>query len=54
MDELAETMKVKMATADNRAYLAPCLRHSAQIPLRETSDTLGTLYEISIQRNKHG
>lgn len=27
-------------------YLAPCLRHSAQIPPAGTSDTLGTLYEI--------
>ena len=29
-------------TADNRAYLASCLQHSAQIPLRGTSDTFGT------------
>jgi len=33
-------------TADNRAYLSPPLRDVAQIPLRGTSDTLGTLYEI--------
>ena len=33
-------------TAYNRAYLATCLWHSAQIPLRGTSDTLGALSEI--------
>jgi hypothetical protein len=33
-------------TSPNRAYLAPCLRHSAQILLRRTSDKLGTLYAI--------
>jgi len=39
---------VKWATADNRAYLAPCLQHSAQIqPNGWTSDTFGTLYEIA-------
>ncbi len=31
----------------NRAYLASCLRHSAQIPLRGTSDTLETLGEMA-------
>ena len=31
----------------NRAYLASCLRHFAQILLRRTSDTLGTLYAIA-------
>ena len=36
----------KGTTSYNRAYLAPCLQHSAQIPLRGTSDTLGTLSEI--------
>jgi hypothetical protein len=36
-----------MATADNRAYLASVLRTSAQILLRRTSDTLGTLYAIA-------
>jgi hypothetical protein len=35
-----------MCTAANRAYLAPCLRQSAQIPLWETSDTPGTLYDL--------
>ena len=35
---------VSSPTAYNRAYLASL--HFAQIPLRETSDTLGTLYEI--------
>ena len=40
----------RTATADNRAYRASCLRHSAQIPLRGTSDTLGTLYEIDYGR----
>jgi len=34
------------ATSYNRAYLAPCLQHSAQIPLQGTSDTPGTLYDI--------
>ncbi len=29
-------------TAHNRAYLASCLRHYTQIPLRRTSDTLKT------------
>jgi len=29
-----------------------CLRHSAQIPLRGTSDTLGTLSEIGSKRLK--
>jgi len=33
-------------TAYNRAYLASVLRTYAQIPLRGTSDTLGTLDEI--------
>jgi len=33
-------------TSDNRAYLAPCLQHSTQIPPRGTSDTLVTLSEI--------
>jgi len=32
-------------TAYNKAYLASCLRHFAQILLRRTSDTLGTLSE---------
>lgn len=42
-----ETMSIKSltfergVTADNRAYLAPL--RSVQIPLRGTSDTLGTL-----------
>jgi len=43
---------VRTATAYNRAYLAPCLRHFAQIPLRGTSDTLGTLYVISVVLDK--
>ena len=33
-------------TAYNRAYLASCLRHSAQISLRGISDTLEPLYDI--------
>ena len=37
-------------TAYNRAYLASVLRTSAQIPLWETSDTLGTLYESARMR----
>jgi len=36
----------------NRAYLASCLRHSAQIPLWGTSDTLGTLAEIAMKHKK--
>ncbi|MHA1193909.1 MAG: hypothetical protein ACTSP9_16745 [Promethearchaeota archaeon] len=35
-------------TANNRAYLASCLRHFAQITFRGTSDTLGTLGEIAV------
>ena len=35
----------KGGMAYNKAYLASCLRHFAQIPLRGTSDTLGTLGE---------
>ena len=38
-----------METAYNRAYLVTCLRHSAQILLRRTSDTLETLYEMRIK-----
>jgi len=34
-------------TSDNRAYLAPCLRHSTQNPLWGTSDTLRTLNAIA-------
>lgn len=34
---------IPSSTAYNRAYLASRLRHSAQILLRRTSDTLGTL-----------
>ncbi len=33
-------------TSPNRAYLALCLRHFAQIQQSWTSDTLGTLYDI--------
>jgi len=36
-------------TAYNRAYPASCLRHSAQVPLRGTSDTLEPLDEITKQ-----
>ena len=40
-------------TSPNRAYLASCLRHSAQIqPYGWTSDTLGTLGDISGQYSK--
>jgi len=39
-------VKVLMAASPNRAYLASCLQHFAQIPLRGTSDTLGTLSEM--------
>jgi hypothetical protein len=38
----------------NRAYLASCLRHSAQIPLRGTSDTLRTLGEIMEENMNNG
>lgn len=34
-----------ITTSPNRAYLALCLRHFAQIPLRGTADTLRTLSE---------
>ena len=37
------------ATSYNRVYLASCLRHSAQILLRRTSDTLGTLAAICMR-----
>jgi len=37
-----------MCTSYNGAYLASCLRHSAQIPLRGTSDTLGAVSKITI------
>lgn len=39
-----------MVTADTRTYLDPYLHHSAQIPLRETSDTLKTLDQIVMNR----
>jgi len=39
-----------LPTAYNRAYLAPCLRHFAQILLRRTSDTLGTLAEMAVSQ----
>ena len=35
-----------MGTAYDRAYLASCLEHFAQIPILVTSDTLGILSEI--------
>ena len=38
-------MNKEKATADNRAYLASA-DASAKIPLRGTSDTIGTLYDI--------
>jgi len=41
-------------TADNRAYLVPCLRHFAQILLRRTSDTLGTLYAMPCLKKEKG
>ncbi len=40
------TSKKFKFTSHNRAYLASCLRHYAQIPLRGTADTLKPLYEI--------
>ena len=39
-------------TAYNRAYLAMCLRHYAQIQQSWTSDTLGTLAAIVSKRIK--
>jgi len=39
-------MKIIKPPSDNRAYLALCLRHFAQIPFQETLDTLGTLSAI--------
>jgi len=36
---------LSLTGAYKRAYLASCPWHSAQIPLRGTSDTLGTLGE---------
>ena len=40
-------------TSDNRAYLAPCLWHSAKIPFWGTSDTLGTLSEMPRHPMRH-
>ena len=40
---LGKSKGLKAATAYNRAYLATPLRGFAQIPLRGTSDTLGTI-----------
>jgi len=37
------------STSPNRAYLASCLRHFAQIPLQEISDTLRTLAEMLLK-----
>ena len=42
----------KGGTAYNRAYLATDYRPSPKFPLRETSDTLGTLYAIGLRRAK--
>ncbi len=39
-------VKVLMVASPNRAYLASYLQYFAKIPLRGTSDTLGTLYAI--------
>ena len=45
----------KIATSPNRAYLASCLRYSAQIqPNGWTSDTLRTLYDIPSLRYGKG
>ena len=38
--------KMILSTAYNSGHTATVLRTSAQIPLRGTSDTPGTLYEI--------
>jgi hypothetical protein len=39
--------KRSLQISDNRAYLASVLRTFVQIPLRGTSDTLGTLGETA-------
>jgi len=46
------TLKNSSATSTNRAYLAAVLRTFAKIPLRGTSDTLGTLYDICLRTQK--
>ena len=40
---------IRKKTSPNRAYLAMCFRHFAQILLRRTSDTLETLYDIILE-----
>ena len=40
-------------TAYNKAYLATCLRHFAQILLSRSSDTLVTLGETAIRKVKN-
>jgi len=47
-------MRINPTTAANRAYLASCFQHFAQIPLRGTSDMLGTSCEIvGFKREKY-
>jgi len=49
-------MLIMAKISHNRAYLASCLRHYAQISLRETSDTLGTLSgmpAVAVRRDKN-
>ena len=46
--EYIRTFTGLMATSANRAYLASVLRTFAQVlPYGRTSDTLGTLYDIT-------
>ena len=43
-------ISILSSTAYNRAYLAPL--RSAQIPLRGTSDTLGTLTKMTLRSSR--
>jgi hypothetical protein len=45
---ITQIIRMYDETAYNRAYLASCLWHSAQVLLRGTSDTLGTLGESAL------
>jgi len=49
-DSALPSVAATLMGAYNRAYLAPCLRHFTQIPLRGTSDTLGTLGDIIYEK----
>jgi len=45
---ITQITQIHDETAYNRACLASCLRHFAQILLRRTLDTLGTLCDIAV------